>query len=179
MFLALCGCSISKETANTTADFTNYRNAVKFNREGESVELSSYRISFQIKDSSAKSEIEKILLDPKYVIPKVYPDDPDFQVTTTAKAKGSAQEVEVTAICYLNSNKTMANCQIEDDGGRYQILIGSGGRSLASAKLVLRIAKIQGYDGFVIGRGYSEPDSSIMVRLRTGRRVEIPLRIGF
>ena len=167
---ALAGCA-SGESLKANSDFSKALGEVRFEREGSQVELASYDIPLKFVDASERSSIQRILLDVSYNPPA----DPDFFVVSSVKVQGAAKVLSETALCNWNDKKTVADCQVEDDGGRFRIVTKKRGTSLKESEFALRIAPLGGYRGFRVGADEVEPDATVYVALTRSRAVDIPI----
>lgn len=166
----LAGCA-SGESVKANGDFSRALGKLRFEREGYPVELASYEIPLKFVDPSERSSIYRILLDVSYDPPA----DPDFFVVSSVKVQGAAKVLSETALCNWNDVKTVADCQVENDGGRFRILTKKRGKSLKESEFALRIAPLGGYKGFRVGADEAEPDATVYVSLMRSRPVDIPI----
>jgi len=159
--------------------------SLRISRDGTPVRLAKGKVELVFKDPRKKSEIEKILLDPTYRPGDA--GDADFFLTTTITSPVSKKKVSETSLCYWNedpsrvSNKSVAVCSIEDDGGRYLITVDNRSSSLTSSQFAFVVLPLNGYSGFRIAQdepvGKEPPEPHpIDVKLKTASPVRSDIK---
>jgi hypothetical protein len=165
---------------SATLDLTAYLSKLTFRRSPDvgpsrPVKLSSGIVHITFSDPRNQSEIERILFDVKYR--PGTPQVADFFTTTQITDPISKQVWKETSLCnWTGAKKRTANCQIENDGGGYQILLRRSGSAPSDGALNFKIVMLGGYKGFRIASSDDE-QSSIDLSLR--RRQPITIGIDF
>src|SRR3984893_8842862 len=119
-----------------------------FSRNDRPIAFTERQVDLTFKDSRGNGEIEKILLDPQYRPGNA--SNADFWVETTITSPVSNKKVSETALCYWNTDKSIALGSIEDDGGRLVIVAEGVTDSLSTSKFSFLVVPVSGYSGFRI-----------------------------
>jgi hypothetical protein len=175
IFVVIAG-SAHAASIKANTEFGSVKKRLVFKREGESVKLNSYSVPMRLSDPYGRGDIVKILLDPNYDPNKGGERKDDFTVLTRVRLAGSSKSLTDSALCSWRKGKKIADCSVEDDGGRYLLVVKSRGRTLARSRFKLRVGRFAGYQGFYLGRDASEEDASVMVSPRGGRPVDVQVR---
>ena len=85
-----------------------------------------------------------------------------------------------TGLCNWDASKSAATCEIEDDGGRFQIVAKMRGLSLQTSEFVFRILHLDGYHGFRAGddkavNGEADEPHAIDIRLKGQAPLDTPI----
>lgn len=155
------------------ASFTwtdNQLASLGFSRNGQPIAFAQHEIDLTFKDPRGNGEIQKILLDPQYRPGNA--SNADFWVQTTIISPVSHKKVSETALCYWNSDKSIAVGSIEDDGGRLVIVAEDVTDELKTSRFSFLIVPMAGYSGFRIAQDVPVGSESpgligIDVKLRT------------
>lgn len=117
-------------------------------------------ITLKFEDPRNRGEIVRILFDPTYIPDPTDPVNADFWISTAFRSPSTGELRTQSALCTWNSDKSVAECQIEDDGGRYQLIVRQRGSNQTDTRIDLRVAEIEGYHGFELGR-YDDPQQGV------------------
>jgi hypothetical protein len=138
---------------------------LSFTRDNTPIRFTENTIALTFKDSRHRNEIEKILLDGTY-----RPGSPDFALQTIATSPISKKKVSETSNCNWNVEpnnlKSIAVCEIEDDGGRVVLVLENGSDTLKTVKLNFLVLRLDGYSGFRLAQD-PDLDHAIQVKLKT------------
>lgn len=165
----------SMSSIDASIAFDSSLKQVRFEREGEAVVLSNYSVPATFAQPNGEPRILKVLLDPRYIEPLPNAQAADFTVRMQVRAKGSSQPLSSVGLCRWQRLKTVANCNLEDDGGTFQVVVMRRGKTLKRSHFALRIARLGETDGIYIGRSTTEPDASILVRSATSKPATVSI----
>ena len=131
-------------------DLDPHRARLKFTYNNSVFQPSSLVIPLEFKDPRNKNELKRILLDPDYDIND--PPNPDFFLKTSLKSPKADKILSSSALCDWETGKKKATCSIEDDGGRFFLIVKKRTDDFSTSKFSFQIATVGNYKGrFRIG----------------------------
>ena len=175
------GAAIASNAIKASTDLHPFLAQLKFDNDGKAFQPTDASMPLSFSDPRKKNEIERILIDPAYHPAQTDPANADFWVQTSFLSPKTNKLRSETAYCNWNADKSVAKCIIEDDGGRFNVVVKSRGATVGQSSLVLEIAQIDGYKGFRAG-SFEGPTAgvtdTIRVQLAGSDAVDAPIVIG-
>ena len=172
----------ASENINATIDLKDSRRLIKIIREDDhgrekNVVLKNTRVGIRFSDPMNKN-IERVLFDPLYFPPQD-PSKIDFFVTTAIEDPDSGEIWEAgSGLCnWSKGAKKVAICGVEDDGGRYRVVLYKPGTGSSDGILKFEIANIDGYKGFRVGNS-KDYQSSLTIKLKSEKGLVLPVNFG-
>jgi hypothetical protein len=166
------------DVIRAATDLSPVLSELNVERDGEPIELVDARLRLAFEDPRDRGEIVQILLDPDYR--PTTPGFDDFFTGVGVRSPVTSALATETGLCNWDAGKTVATCVIEDDGGRFQIVVKKRGASLEESEFLFRIAHLDGYDGFRAGAdepadGEDEELHAININLKGSGPVDTPI----
>jgi hypothetical protein len=175
------GSAVASNAITASTDLTPSLSQLKFTNDGKAFRPANAKIPLSFSDPRKKNEIERILIDPAYHPAPTDPANADFSVQTSFLSPKTKKVRSETASCTWNADKSVAKCIIEDDGGRFNIVVKSRGATVGQSHLVFEIAQVDGYKGFRVGQ-FESPTQGVMdainIDLSGSASVDAPISFG-
>jgi hypothetical protein len=178
VFATLANADSDDVVIKASADLSPNLAQLTVTRDDQPIELTDGKLRLVFSDPRQHNEIERILLDPHYR--PGTPQAADFFTETKVMSPVTSTLAPETALCNWDVPKNIATCEIEDDGGRFQIVAKRRDTSLQASEFVFRILRLDGFDGFRAGddkpvNGEADEPHAIFISLKGQAPLDTPI----